>query len=229
MQKFRAMIFDFNGVLWWDTHLQEKSWGQFIRQLRGTGFSPAEMIERVHGRTHKDTLEYVLGRAVSTGELAAYIQQKETIYRNLCLDEGANFRLSPGAVDLLDFLVQHNVPHTIATASEISNVRFFIEHLALDRWFDRDTIVYDDDTYPGKPAPDIYQIAASRLGFPPVDCVVVEDSLSGMAAAYAAGIGKIIAMRSPGSSDDELKQMPGVSAVISSLDEFDRGIFCPED
>jgi beta-phosphoglucomutase-like phosphatase (HAD superfamily) len=229
MPTFKAMIFDFNGVLWWDTHLQEESWGQFIHQLRDTEFSPAEMAERVHGRTHKDTLEYVLGRPVGPDELAALIQQKETIYRKLCLELGTDFKLSPGAVDLLDFLAQRRIPRTIATASEISNVRFFIQHLKLDRWFDPAAIVYDDGTYPGKPAPDIYRIAASKLNLPPADCVVVEDSLSGLAAAYAAEIGKIVAMRSPGSSDDELSRMPGVSGVISSLDELDRAMFCLED
>ncbi len=54
--------------------------------------------------------------------------------------------------------------------------------------------MYDDGTFPGKPAPDIYRIAAARLGRTPERCIVVEDSLSGIAAARAAGIGWIAAV-----------------------------------
>lgn len=228
MQTFKAMIFDFNGVLWWDAVLQEQSWGEYAQQTRGTAFSASEMAGYVHGRTNKDTFEYLLGRPVETDELIEFIDQKETIYRNLCLNAGPEFKLSPGAVDLLDFLVARGIPHTIATASERNNVDFFFQHLALDRWFDRDLVVHDNGTFPGKPAPDIYRMAAHKLGFPPADCVVVEDSLSGMAAANGAGIGKIIAMCSPGLAVEELKQVPGVSEVITNLAELNRNLFdCP--
>jgi beta-phosphoglucomutase-like phosphatase (HAD superfamily) len=64
--------------------------------------------------------------------------------------------LSPGARGLLETLERRNIPRTIATSSEITNLNFFIEHLRLDRWFDVAKIVYDDGIRRGKPAPDIY-------------------------------------------------------------------------
>jgi HAD superfamily hydrolase (TIGR01509 family) len=217
--EFDGIIFDFNGVLWWDRRLQESAWRQFSTAVRGHPFSPEEIRVHVHGRTNQHCLEYLTGRAVTGADLERLTQEKETVYRRLCLDQGAAFRLSPGAVDLLNALVAHGVPHTIATASEKTNLDFFIEHLRLDRWFDLEQIVYDDGSRQGKPAPDIYLEAAARLGLEPARCVVVEDSQAGIAAAHAAGIGCVVALGPP-NAHDRLRRLEGVDQVVESLAEI---------
>jgi len=218
---FDGIIFDFNGVLWWDGHLQQRSWRQFSAQIRGKPLSDEEMAVHVHGRYNGHTLAYLLGRPVGGTELHQLIQQKEIIYRQMCLDQGDGFQLSDGAVELLDFLVFHDIPRTIATASERTNVDFFREHLDLDRWFDPGLIVYDDGRRPGKPAPDIYLQAAANLGLSPDRCVVVEDSLSGLRAAHAAGVGYLVAL-GPGASQGRLARIEGVARVVESLREVPK-------
>ncbi len=219
--RFRGLVFDFNGVLWWDSPLQERSWRQFSAAMRGTPLSDEEMRVHVHGRTNRHTLEYLAGRALTDQELPRLVQQKEQIYRQLCLEQGQGFRLSPGAVELLDFLVRHSIPRTIATASERTNLDFFFKHLGLDAWFDIEQVVYDDDTRPGKPAPDVYLQAARNLGLEPAHCVVVEDSPSGLRAAHAAGIGYIIAL-GPASTHKQLACLAGVDLVIETLHQVPR-------
>ena len=216
---FQGIIFDFNGVLWWDGHLQERAWGQFSKEKRGLPFSREEMALHVHGRNNRHTLGYLMGRALTEEELRQLTHQKETIYRRLCLDQGRDFRLSPGAVELLDFLVANRIPHTIATASGRVNLEFFGQHLDLARWFKIQQIVYDDGTRPGKPAPDIYLQAASGLGLTPADCVVVEDSRSGIQAAHAAGIGYVIAL-GPCDRHPVLAQLEGVNSVVENLGQI---------
>jgi beta-phosphoglucomutase-like phosphatase (HAD superfamily) len=98
---------------------------------------------------------------------------------------------------------------------------FFIEHLRLDRWFDVAKIVYDDGMRPGKPAPDIYLAAARNIGVAPSECVVVEDAVSGLAAAYAAGIGYIVAIGAP-AAFQRLLACNGVAVAIKSLRDFPR-------
>jgi len=218
---FKGIIFDFNGVLWWDAHLQEQSWQQFAAEIRGVPFSVEEMASHMHGRTNQHVLEYLTGRPVIGAELHRLTQQKETIYRQLCLTLGQDFKLSPGAIDLLDFLTAHHIPRTIATASEKTNLDFFIKHLDLARWFNPAQLVYDDGLRPGKPAPDIYLQAARNLGLAPANCVVVEDSQSGLQAAYAAGIGHIIAL-GPVHTHERLRQLQGVSGVIESLQQIPK-------
>ena len=113
------------------------------------------------------------------------------------------------------------IRRTIATASERTNLDFFVQHLGLDRWFEVDRIVYDDGSRPGKPAPGVYLQAASNLGLQPAQCVVVEDSRSGLQAAHAAGIGYIVAL-GPIGMPKSLARLEGVSAVIESLRQMPR-------
>jgi HAD superfamily hydrolase (TIGR01509 family) len=218
---FQGIIFDFNGVLWWDGHLQEQSWRRFSVELRGWPLSADEIAVHVHGRNNGHTLGYLLGRPVAGEELWELTQRKETIYRQLCLDLGEEFKLSPGAAELLGFLAARQIPRTIATASEKTNLDFFVAHLHLERWFDVGLIVYDDGTRPGKPAPDIYLQAARNLGLVPGQCVVVEDSQSGIQAAHAAEIGCIVAL-GPVDRHAEMAQLEGVAELIESLRAFPR-------
>jgi beta-phosphoglucomutase-like phosphatase (HAD superfamily) len=149
------------------------------------------------------------------------MEDKEIVYRKMCLDLGQEFQLSPGATELLDFLVEGNIPHTIATASGRPNVDFFIENLALATWFEVDQIVHDDGTMSGKPAPDLYLRAARYLGLEPLKCVVIEDSRSGIQAARAAGIGHIIAL-GPVETHAELAAIEGVAEVVENLAQIRR-------
>ena len=222
--RFQGIVFDFNGVLWWDGHLQERAWERFSKEKRGVSFSQEEMALHVHGRNNQHTLRYLMERDLEGEELHLLTQQKEAIYRQLCLDQGKNFSLSPGAVELLDFLVANGIPHTIATAAEKTNLDFFGKHLDLAHWFKVEQIVYDDGTRPGKPAPDIYLQATRNLDLAPARCVVVEDSRSGIRAAYAAGIGHIIALGAR-HKHSVLAQLEGVNDVVENLGQISALLF----
>jgi HAD superfamily hydrolase (TIGR01509 family) len=218
--KYLGIIFDFNGVLWWDQPLQELAWRQFAEQEMGTTLTREAMAVHVHGRNNQHTLEYLSGSSLEAEQLQLLSDQKEVIYRYLCQAEGDDFRLSPGAEGLLDALAASGIPRTIATASGEENLDFFFEHLQLNKWFDRKYIVYDDGSKPGKPAPDIYLQAAQKLGLNPAGCVVVEDSLAGIQSAAAAGIGYIIAL---GAIDEQvrLSGLEGVDQVLENLGDVD--------
>ena len=84
------------------------------------------------------------------------------------------------------------IPFTIATGSYRPNVEFYFSHLHLEKWFRFSDVIYDDGTYPGKPAPDIFLKAAAKIGVEPADCLVFEDSYAGIRSAVAAKIGRIV-------------------------------------
>lgn len=219
--KFSAVIFDFNGVLLWDAPLHVEAWQALAQKLRGAEFSEEEFLVHVHGRPNSHILSYLLGRTVHGQELLDLIQFKESMYRRLCLENPATFVLSPGAKALLSSLVETGIPITIATASEITNLKFFITHLGLEEWFNPNLIVYDDGFLPGKPAPDMYALAAKKLEQAPEKCIVIEDAISGFKSAHAAGIGHIIGL-GPKSEHPRLKACTEVSTVIESLEHFPR-------
>ncbi len=219
--RYKGIVFDFNGVLFRDADLQVKSWQVIAKNLRGRAMTDDELATHMHGRPNSYVLSYLAGRTIVGQELVDLIQAKESFYRELCLSKPRRLVLSPGAQDLLEALVRSNVPRTIATSSEITNVKFFVEHLRLDRWFDVAKIVYDDGIRPGKPAPDVYLAAVRNIGIAPSECVVVEDAVSGLAAAYAAAIGYIVAIGAPAALR-RLSACNGVAAAIESLRDFPR-------
>ena len=220
----KGIIFDFNGTLYWDSQLHYDAWKEFSAILRGTPFSNEEMRDKMFGHTNEDIIEYAIGHKPSKEMVEKYAKEKESLYRKRCLLDRESFKLAPGAVEFLDFLKEHNIPRTIATMSEWDNVEFYIKEFELARWFDLDKIVYSDGTIPGKPAPDIFLIAAKNLGLDPKDCVVVEDAIAGINSAKSAGIGKIIAIDSL-EPIEFYQNIEGLSGIIKSFDEFDREMF----
>lgn len=186
-----GVLFDFNGTMFFDETFQEISWRNFIGGKIGRDITEAEFQEYIHGRNADVSLPYFFNRALSREEITELEEEKEIIYRDLCL-QSADFRLADGLIPFLDILKERNIPATIATASGWNNVVFFFEHLGLDRWFSIDKVVYNDGTVSGKPAPDFYLLAAKKLRMDIGDCVVFEDSMSGIESAKRAGARAII-------------------------------------
>jgi beta-phosphoglucomutase len=217
---YSGIIFDFNGVLWWDAPLVEEGWQRSARKIRGRPLSAEEFAQFVYGRFNRDTLEYLTGRPLGNEEARRLTDKREAFYRELCLQQGEAFRLSPGARELLDFLRRREIPRAIATASEKENVDFFIRQLGLDEWFDEGRIIFDDGTIPGKPKPDIYLRAAAALGLAPAQCIVVEDALSGIQSARSAGIGHVIGITS--SQNAETLREAGAHEAAENLGVVER-------
>ena len=211
--KLQAALFDFNGTMLFDEKFQEKSWISFLSDKIGRSVSDEEFKNFVHGRNADVTLAYFLNRSVSRDETIILEEEKEKIYRKLCISSPKEFKLADGLPEFLDLLKTKGIPVTIATASGYNNVRFFFEKLALDRWFDFDRIVYNDGTIPGKPEPDIYLKVAEKLSTDISDCVVFEDAKSGIESARNAGAGKIIGIASMLNEDTLLSY--GAAAAVS--------------
>ena len=219
----KGIIFDFNGTLYWDSQLHYDAWREYSKMLRGYEFTDEEMRDKMFGHTNEDIIEYAIGKKPSKEMVEKYGKEKEALYRKRCLLKPEDFRLAPGAVEFLDYLKENNIPRTIATMSEWDNVEFYIKEFQLEKWFDLDKIVYSDGTIPGKPAPDIFLIAAEKIGLNPSDCVVIEDAIAGIKSAQSAGIGKIIAIASL-EPVEFYEKIDCVEQIIKNFDEFDRNL-----
>src|SRR3989344_302236 len=222
MNKFKGLIFDFNGVLLLDQHLHDEIFKKVAFDIRGRTPTDEEFKNIFHGRDNKGVFEYLLGRTVGTAELEERAREKELAYQELCRRTGSSYRLVAGATDLVVTLRKRNIPYTIATSSPRMNIGFFNEMLNLEKWFDMNKVVCTEGATRGKPAPDLYLRAAQVLALEPADCVVIEDARTGIAAAHAAGIGHIIAI-GPEDRHEELQKLDGVSEVIENLGEVDVG------
>lgn len=214
--KNTGVIFDFNGTLFWDSQKHYDAWYEMSKRLRGKPFDDYEMVHYMFGRTNANIMEYALGRKPSKEEVDKYSLEKELIYLDMCEKDKENTKFAKGVEDMLDFLCKNEIPHTIATMSEKINVDFYIKAFNLEKWFDTDKIVYSNGKIPGKPAPDIYMIAADKIGVNPKDCIVFEDALSGINAAKAAGIGKIIAV----ASKEPIEFYQNIDYVLETITDF---------
>lgn len=224
--KYKGVIFDFNGTLLWDSEKHLEAWREFSKRIRDHAFTDEEMRDYMFGRTNEDIIAYLIGRKPEPELVEKLGKEKEAVYREMCRKDTENFHLAPYAVEFLNFLKENNIKRTIATMSEIENVEFFIKELNLANWFDIENIVYADGTIPGKPAPDIYLLAAKKLGLKPSECIVIEDAVSGIDAARAAGIGKIVAIASM-EPVELYEKMPDVSMIIKDFHNIDAILDLP--
>lgn len=190
----QGIIFDFNGTLFEDSKLHECAWRDYSKILRGTPFSDEEMQKYMFGRSNEEIITYAIGRKPTSEECLKWANEKEAYYRELVLQNPDMVHLTEGAEDFFDYICEKNIPHTIATGSEKTNVDFFVKTFNLQKWFDVDKIVYDDYKTPGKPNPAIYLRALDILNLDAEKTLVFEDSYSGITAANNANIGTIVAI-----------------------------------
>lgn len=221
----KAIVFDFNGTMFMDTDKHRLAWNEFFARMIGRPLTEEEFRVYACGPGVDTIIRRFYRADLDAAQVEALCEEKEAIYRRLCREDVENLRLADGLPALLDRLKAAGVPMAIATGAGRSNMDFYMEAFALERWFDWDHIVYDDGTLPGKPAPDAYLRACARLGVAPRDCVVVEDSFAGIESANAAGVGGIIAITAT-NSRQELAALPGVRAVIDDYCHFSES-FAP--
>jgi HAD superfamily hydrolase (TIGR01509 family) len=128
-----------------------------------------------------------------------------------------NTRVFPEMLELLGALKKREVPMAVASGSPREVIREMLEMCGISSFFE--AAVSSEETARGKPFPDVFIEAARRLGIPPGDCLVVEDSPFGVEAALAAGM-RVVAI--PTITEPPLEPMFHRSTLLypRGMDEF---------
>ncbi|MBO0331495.1 HAD family hydrolase [[Muricauda] lutisoli] len=213
----KGVIFDFNGTLFFDTHLHNEAWDIFLEKY-SFALTNKEKNQKIHGKNNAEILSNLFNKELSSADIDALAREKEDIYQSLCLQE--KMELAPGALDFLEFLDKNDVPFTIATASDLYNLKFYFEHLGLQKYFDLNHIVYSDGTIKSKPHPEIFLKAMEVLKIDANEALIFEDSVSGIMAAENSGAKKIIIVDSDNNDYSKWNY-----DVIRSFREIDINIF----
>lgn len=190
MKKAKAILFDFNGTMVFDDVEHKLAWDHFSMKYRGKPVAKEEM-EQAHGRPNKQIIQLILGD-INEAESERLSLEKEAMYREICRSEGADYHLVSGLEKILCEAKQQGIPMTIASASIKPNIDFFVEHFQLDHFFDPTKIIYDDGTHADKMT--MYQKAAQAIGVKLQECLIFEDSLSGIQSAIKCNPAKLIAV-----------------------------------
>nr|WP_297787801.1 HAD family phosphatase [uncultured Allomuricauda sp.] len=215
--RIKGVIFDFNGTLFFDTHLHNKAWDIFLEK-HSFKLTDEEKNQKIHGKNNAEILSNLFNKALSSADIEALAREKEDIYQSLCLQE--KMELAPGALGFLDFLDKNNIPFTIATASDLYNLEFYFEHLGLQKYFDLNQIVYSNGKIKSKPHPEIFLKAMDILKIDPSEALIFEDSISGIMAAENSGAKKIIIVDSDNNDYSKWNY-----DIIQNFGEIDLTIF----
>ena len=211
---YKGVIFDFNGTLFFDNDKHILAWSEISKMLRGRGITEEELLEHFNGVPNQKIVSYLLGREGIKEELEKYSQLKEELYRSFCLEDKERFHLVDGAKEFFDYLKEREIPFTIASASIKANIDFFVKEFELGNWMNPENIVYDDGSYENKIA--MFQDAAKKLGVDIKECMIVEDSVSGIYSGYLAGCRNIVVIDSSNRAD-EYRALPGVVRVVKDF------------
>jgi len=182
-----AVIFDMDGVMVDNNKYNKVAWRNFCKKY-GFDLSEDDLIHHVFGRINSDTLTYLFGENLSEEDFDKYVEEKESMYREIFVP---HIKPVKGLIELLDELRSKNIKRAIATSAYQKNVDFVLSNIGAKDYFD--VIVMDSDVTKGKPHPEVYLKAAEKIQIEPEKCVVFEDSLSGIKSAKAAGM-KVIAL-----------------------------------
>ena len=183
--KFQAVIFDLDGVICFTDEYHYRAWKAMADGM-GIPFD-REINNRLRGVSRMDSLEIILekyeGPALSEEKKAALARQKNDLYRE-SLKEMSPRDLSDEVKDTLDALRAMGLRLAIGSSSK--NTPFILKQIGLDGYFDA---VSDGNCITrSKPDPEVFVKAAEMLGIPCVDCLVVEDAVSGAEAGHAGGM-----------------------------------------
>ena len=197
----KAVIFDMDGVLINSEHLHLRAMNRVLQDLGlKITISTKEHDQYVGGRTID--MCYKLKEKYKLNISAQEMEKRKTVQylKDIATDDG----IEPvsGVVDFIKDLHCHGVSMVIASSSIKQVIEIVLDKFNLRQFFSG--IVSGDQVEHGKPAPDIFLMAAKLLNMPESSCVVIEDSTHGVHAAKAAGM-QCIGFYNPSSGEQDLE------------------------
>ena len=162
------------------------------------------------GRRSGDILRRTLGDKLTDGQVHELDQRKEALFRDLLRQ---NFLPMDGAVELIDALAADGFRIGVGSSAPLENIELSLEKLGRAAKFS--AVVAGADVTRGKPDPQVFQLAAQRLGASPESCAVIEDAVHGIEAAQRAAM---IGIALTGTATRE--QLAKADLVVDSLREL---------
>jgi beta-phosphoglucomutase len=213
MQPRYAVIWDVDGTLVDTAELHYRAWDRMTRELdlpftrddfnATFGWRNAEIIRKLFEPQSSDERVSELGL------------RKEEYYRAAARQQGIS--LLPGARPLLEGLHARGVAQAIGSSAPHANIELILQLTQTQAFFE--AISSMEDTQRGKPDPQVFQLAADKLGVPYGHCLVLEDAVVGVEAARRGGM-KCVAVRFVGHHPKSALRQAGANRVVDSLEEL---------
>ena len=200
-----AVIFDMDGVIADTNPTHNVAWRKFLDRYQ---IVPTEddLQNHMYGKHNSYILRYFLKRELAKEELLRLQFEKEALFRELYT---SIVQPLPGLLPFLADLKQHGVKTAIATSAPVENLEMMAAQIPFLNEA-MESMLSEQDVSQHKPHPEVYLKSAEKLGIPPSQCIVFEDSVSGVKAGLAAGM-KVVGV----TTSHTARELPPCSAYIS--------------
>ncbi|WP_192346550.1 HAD family phosphatase [Algoriphagus sp. Y33] len=178
----KAVIFDMDGVICHTNPFHSIAFQRFFAK-RNLNPTEAEYAEHMYGKNNGYILSHFLGRKIEGEELALLEEEKEGLFREIYKAE-----VDPisGFIEFFSELKSTGLPTAVATSAPRANLDLIIGALGIGGQMQSQ--LASEDVSMHKPDPEVYLQTASKLGVRPENCLVFEDSFSGVSAGLNAGM-----------------------------------------
>lgn len=177
---YQAVAFDMDGLMFNTEDLYDEV-GDSLLRCHGQRFTRELKLEMM-GRTGQEALAIMKHRCNLPQTVDELLIEVKRIFSELM---PGRIEMMRGLSSLLEFLEQHKIPKCVATSSHRQFATQALGSFDLEPRFE--FLLTADDVQNGKPAPDVYLLAAEQLGIQSAELLVLEDSVIGSQAAAAAG------------------------------------------
>ncbi len=177
-----AFIFDMDGTVVDNMRVHNQTW-QLVLADEGVQIDIDDFNRQTTGKKTHEILRLYLGERATSVEIARISEKKEDIYRQVFRPY---LRAIAGLPGFLEETRRLHIPVGLATSAGKINIEYTLSGTGLKPYFD--VLVGGEEVLQGKPDPEIFLLAAQRLGVLPQHCLVFEDALLGVEAACRAGM-----------------------------------------
>lgn len=207
----KAAIWDVDGTLVDTAELHFHAWQEVCCE-QGRDFTRDDFAA-TFGQRNPEIIRKLFGERFNADEIAALGDRKEVLYRSAA---SKGVELLPGVRNLVEELHRAGFIQAIGSSAPRANLELILRLTGIARFFA--VVVSSEDTQRGKPDPQVFLLAAERLGIAADRCVVFEDAVAGVQSARAGAM-KCVAVRCVGHhSEDKLRQA-GADLVVETLDQ----------
>lgn len=217
-----GVLFDLDGVITPTAEIHEHAWSELFADF---DYTEADYLRYIDGKPRYDGVRSFLASrdvtlpdgdptdAPGTDTVCAMGNRKNELFNEILEREG--IAPYPGSLATLDLLDEAAIPSAVVSSSK--NAGRVLDAAGLGERFEVvvDGLVAAAEHIAGKPAPDMYLVAARRIGVAPDRAVVVEDAVSGVAAGAAGRFGVVIGVDRGAGADTLLEN--GASFVVDDL------------
>lgn len=207
----QGFIFDMDGTMVDNMMTHHRAWQIKLKEI-GLDLSLHKVHQTVHGK-NEEIIERLFGDRFTPEQRREISADKEARYREVFKSQ---LTLVDGLHDFLNDCLTKNIPLSIGTAAPPENVHFVLDNLPIRPFFKK--IITAGDVTWGKPNPEVFEKAAAGMGIPLSNCLVFEDSPTGVKTALNAGCKAVVILTTH--KKEEFAAFPNIVKFIVDFTEL---------